>query len=123
MTGQEWRDKVEAGHAEHTRETPASVTESCRLCWAVRDALRAAGRRGGLAGRGESKRRGDSAYYRALRRRDYVADRRQYLSDGRRNRTSGGWGVVRWDEERQIYIEPLGYYATKREALEALRQG
>jgi hypothetical protein len=55
--------------------------------------------------------------------RDYVADRRQYLSDGRRSRTSGGWAIVRWDGARRIWIEPAAYYQTKREALEVLRYG
>lgn len=88
-----------------------------------RNAAAALGSIGGKAGRGESKKRGDSAYYRALRTgsRDYVADRRQYDSQGRRVTHSGGWAVVRWDEARQIWIEPAAYYATKREALEALR--
>lgn len=56
----------------------------------------------------------------AVTRRDYIADRRQYLSDGRRNPTSGGWMVLRWDERRGIYVEgPC--YRTKREALAVLR--
>ena len=33
---------------------------------------RDAGRKGGQAGRGEAKRRGDSAYYKALRERSYI---------------------------------------------------
>lgn len=82
---------------------------------------RDAGRLGGKAGRGDAKRRGDSAYYRALRRRDYVADRREYDWQGRRVRHSGGWAIIRWDGTRQIYLEPGAYYSTKREALEALR--
>lgn len=81
------------------------------------------GRKGGQAGTGASKRRGDADHYRAIRRRDYVADRRQYLSDGRLNRTSGGWLVVRWDESRRIYVETSYYYPTKRAAQDALRRG
>jgi hypothetical protein len=80
------------------------------------------GRLGGKAGRGEAKRRGDSAYYRALRRRDYVADRRQYHADGTRDYTSGGWAVMAWDPRVECYREPGAYYRSKREALDALRE-
>lgn len=54
-------------HLEHRRETPASVTEKCPYCLAERDALRHIASKGGKAGKGASKRRGDSAYYKALR--------------------------------------------------------
>jgi hypothetical protein len=51
----------------------------------------------------------------------YVADRRQYLSDGRLNLTSGGWMVMWWDEGRKIHVEGATY-RTKAEATEALRE-
>lgn len=54
-------------HMTHTRETLASITKLCPWCEREREAVRNLGRRGGLAGRGEAKRRGDSAYYKALR--------------------------------------------------------
>src|SRR5437773_6945004 len=38
-------------------------------------------------------------------RKHYVADRRQYLSNGKRNTTSGGWLTMYWDEHRRIYME------------------
>ena len=58
---------------------------------------------------------------RTTRTKDYVADRRQYLSDGRRNYTSGGWMVMRWDAHRSIYVEGA-VYRTKRDAQAALAQ-
>ena len=86
---------------------------------AMRRADRAAvslGRRGGKAGTGASQRRSPEQYAAiqakalAARRhaKDYVAER------------PGGWGVLRWDEGRQIHVEgPV--YPTKRQALEILR--
>lgn len=51
--------------------------------------------------------------------RHYIADRREYLSNGRRNPTSGGWMVLTWDERRSIYVEgPL--YRTRAEARGAI---
>ena len=72
--------------------------------------------RAGKAGTGAAKRRSPEQYAaiqeRALATRrhakDYVAER------------PGGWGVLRWDETRQIHVEgPV--YPTKRQALEILR--
>jgi len=53
--------------------------------------------------------------------RDYVADRRQYDSQGRRVRHSGGWAIMRYDADRSIWIEPAYYYDTKAQAVNALR--
>ena len=55
-----------------------------------------------------------------MRRKHFVADRRQYLSNGKRNPSSGGWLMMYWDERRQIYVEGC-YHSTKIEALESLR--
>ena len=44
-------------------------------------------------------------------RRDYVADRREI----------GGWMVMRWSPQHNIYVEGA-VYRTKREAVEALRR-
>jgi len=53
-------------------------------------------------------------------RRHYVADRRQYLSNGKRHPTSGGWLTMYWDDDRHVYVEGC-YHHTKAEALESLR--
>jgi len=82
----------------------------------IADSPAAMGRRGGKAGTGAAKRRTPEQYAaiqeRAIAARrhakDYVAER------------PGGWGVLRWDETRQIHVEgPV--YPTKRQALEILR--
>ena len=52
--------------------------------------------------------------------RDYVADRRVFDGRGKRVRTSWGWAVMRWDADRQIWIEPGSHYQTRREATKAL---
>ena len=54
-------------------------------------------------------------------RPDFIADHRQYLSSGKRNHTSGGWQIMHWDAEREIYVEGA-YCATKREAREAIKE-
>ena len=54
-------------------------------------------------------------------RRHDVADRRQYLSNGKRNSASGGWLTMYWDEHRQIDVEGA-YHWTKAAAEESLRQ-
>jgi hypothetical protein len=52
--------------------------------------------------------------------KDYITDRRQYGSTGKV--AGGGWLIMRWDDERQIYIEGTYYHATKRGAQELLRE-
>ncbi len=58
---------------------------------------------------------------RSMKRKHYVADRRQYLSNGKRNPTAGGWLTMYWDEDRQIYVEG-SYHWTKAAAEASLRQ-
>jgi len=52
----------------------------------------------------------------------YVADRRQYLDNGKRNRTSGGWMVMTWDAKRLVWVEGA-CYRTKREAEAVILEG
>lgn len=59
---------------------------------------------------------------RCKQRKPYIADRRQYLSDGRRDRTDGGWAVMLWDTDQQIWIEPLYSYETREGARSALAE-
>jgi hypothetical protein len=83
-------------------------------------AAAALGRRGGkIGGRvtGPTKRRGNAEHYRALAAKSATARRhsKDYVAE-----RPGGWGVLRWDETRQIHVEgPV--YPTKRQALEILR--
>ena len=58
---------------EHMKH-PAANSDYCAFCleqWPCADSLKEAaaalGRKGGKAGKGAAKRRGDSAYYKALR--------------------------------------------------------
>ncbi len=65
ISGQDWIKQAAEGHADHTRETPASVTEKCPHCMREAETSKAAAAMG-RAGRGASKRRGDSSHYRKL---------------------------------------------------------
>jgi hypothetical protein len=76
---EDWQDAtfrvvdLAEGHDAHRRETPPSITGTCPMCQGEASAARSAaavlGRKGGKAGKGASKVRGDSEHYKAIRAR------------------------------------------------------
>jgi hypothetical protein len=74
---EDWQDAtfrvvdLAEGHDAHRRETPPSITGTCPMCQGEASAARSAaavlGRKGGKAGKGASKVRGDRAHYQRIR--------------------------------------------------------
>ena len=72
----EWDETDPAAHPTKQQVIDAAASVFIETSMAVKSAAQTLGRRGGLAGRGASQRRGDSEHYRALAAKRKRAGRR-----------------------------------------------